>query len=148
MKFIGQGFCKDVLTYPLQSASVCRSCSSVPDFVVSLPCPTSSFRRASVLASQQTTPAEKRDRHCDLSTIQLFSGTNRLRQLTCKGFTPSGIIRYLSMPRAHAGRTQKVYARCGFGVVIKFSFLNFVRPRGTKTRFESPSRHKLKRCQP
>jgi hypothetical protein len=29
---------------------------------------------------------------------------------------------------------------------MKFSFLNFVRPRGTKTRFENRSRHKLKRC--
>ena len=25
---------------------------------------------------------------------------------------------------------------------IKFSFINLVRPRGTKTRFEDPSRHK------
>ena len=29
---------------------------------------------------------------------------------------------------------------------MKFSFTNFVRPRGTITRFESRSRHKLKRC--
>jgi hypothetical protein len=36
----------------------------------------------------------------------------------------------------------------GFGVGIKFSFLNFVLPRGTKTRFENRSRHKLKRCAP
>jgi len=92
-----------VLAYPLQSASVCRSYSAVPDFVVSLPCPTSSFRQASVHASQQTTPAEKPDRHCDLSTIQLFSGTNRHHQLACKGFTPSGIIRYLSIPSPMLG---------------------------------------------
>jgi len=50
MKFIGQGLRKDVLAYPLHVASVYRSCSSVPDFVVSLPCPTLSFRRASALA--------------------------------------------------------------------------------------------------
>ena len=31
-----KGLCKDVLAYPLLTASVCRSCSSVPDFVVSL----------------------------------------------------------------------------------------------------------------
>jgi len=37
-------------------------------------------------------------RHCDLSTIQLFSGTNRHYQLACKRFTPSGITRHLSIP--------------------------------------------------
>ena len=31
-----KALCKDVLAYPLLTASVCRSCSSVPDFVVSL----------------------------------------------------------------------------------------------------------------
>jgi hypothetical protein len=30
-------------------------------------------------------------------------------------------------------------------VNLKFSFLNFVRQRGTVTRFENPSRHKHKR---
>jgi len=44
-----------------------------------------------------------------------------------------------------ASRQQKVYASCWFGVAIKFSFLNFVQPRGTMTRFENRSRHKLKR---
>jgi len=29
--------------------------------------------------------------------------TNRLRQLACKGFTPSGIIRYLSIPSPMLG---------------------------------------------
>jgi len=113
MKFIGQGLCKDVLAYPLHVASVYRFCSSVPDFVVSLPCPTLSFRRASMLASQQTTPAEKPDRHCDLSTIQLFSGTDRLRQLACKGFTPSGIIRYLSVPSPMLGAHKVFLQWCG-----------------------------------
>lgn len=37
MKFVGQGRCEDVLTYPLHVASVYPSCSSVPDFAVSLP---------------------------------------------------------------------------------------------------------------
>jgi len=46
---------------------------------------------------------------------------------------------------SHHAPQQKVYASCGFGVGIKFSFLNFVQPRGTKTRFEIRSRHKLKR---
>jgi len=44
-----------------------------------------------------------------------------------------------------ASPQQKVYASCGFGVDIKFSFLNFLQPRGTKTCFENRSRHKLKR---
>ena len=84
MKFIGQVRCKDVLAYPLHAASVCRFLfvSTVPiaiGIVVLLPCPTSSFRQASVHASQQT-------------TLLL---TNRHYQLACKRFTPSGIIRYL-----------------------------------------------------
>jgi hypothetical protein len=29
---------------------------------------------------------------------------------------------------------------------MKFNFLNFVRPRGTRRSFENRSRHKLKRC--
>jgi hypothetical protein len=29
---------------------------------------------------------------------------------------------------------------------MKFSFLNFVQPRGTGRSFEDRSRHKLKRC--
>ena len=50
----------------------------IPEFVVSLP---------SVLASQQI-------------TLRL---TNRLHQLACKGFTPSGMIRYLSIPSPMLG---------------------------------------------
>src|SRR6187402_3102029 len=70
MKFVGQGLCKDVLAYPLLSASVYRFCSSVPEFVVSLP---------SVHASRQT-------------TLRL---TNRLHQLACERLALSGISRYL-----------------------------------------------------
>jgi hypothetical protein len=62
-----------VLTYPLHVASVYRFCSSVPEFAVSIP---------SVYASRQTT----------------FRLANRLHQLACKGLTPSGIIRHLSIP--------------------------------------------------
>jgi hypothetical protein len=72
MKFVGQGRCEDVLTYPLHSASVYRSCSSVPGFVVSLP---------SVLASQQT-------------TLRL---TNWLRQLANERLALSGIFK-VSLP--------------------------------------------------
>ena len=95
MKFVGQGRCEDVLTYPLLSASVYRFCSSVPEFVVSFP---------SVLASQQT-------------TLRL---TNKLHQLACKRFALSGIFKVYSITFAHAGRTQKVCAMAGFGVLITF----------------------------
>ena len=67
MKFVGQGRCEDVLTYPLHVASVYRFCPSVPEFAVSLP---------SVLASQQT-------------TLRL---ANRLHQLACERLTLSGIF--------------------------------------------------------
>ena len=67
-----KALCKDVLAYPLLTASVCRSCSSVPDFVVSL---------SSVL--QLLT-----------ATLRL---TNRLHQLACKGLPPSRIIHYLAI---------------------------------------------------
>ena len=82
MKFVGQGRCEDVLTYPLHVASVYRFCSSVPEFAVSLP---------SVLASQQT-------------TLRL---ANWLHQLANEGIALSGINRHLSIPCAHAGRTQR-----------------------------------------
>jgi hypothetical protein len=36
-------------------------------------------------------------------------------------------------------------ACCGLQVKVKFSFLNFVRSRGTEMRFESRRRHKPKR---
>ncbi|MFM7853029.1 MAG: hypothetical protein ACKOC0_03610 [Cytophagales bacterium] len=73
MKFVGQGRCEDVLPYPFHVASVYRSCSSVPEFVVSLP---------SVLASQQT-------------TLRL---TNWLRQLANDRLALSGIVQYLAIP--------------------------------------------------
>jgi len=93
MKFAGRGRCEDVLTYPLHVASVYRFCSSVPEFAVSLP---------SVHAS----------RH---ATLRL---TNRLHQLACKGLTPSGINRYLSIPLPHAGRTHCicVVGNCATGI--------------------------------
>ena len=75
MKFIGQEHCKDVLAYPLHVASVYRFCSSVPDFVVSLP---------SVLTSQQT-------------TLRL---TNRLHQLACERLSLSGIFGILPYLRS------------------------------------------------
>ena len=78
MKFVGQGRCEDVLTYPLHVASVYRFCSSVPEFAVSLP---------SVLASRQT-------------TLRL---ANRLHQLACERLSLSGINRYLSIPTLMLG---------------------------------------------
>ena len=44
--------------------------------------------------------------------------------------------------------TKNVYASLGFSVILKFSFLNFVQPRGAVTRFENPSRQKHKRYMP
>ena len=70
----GQGRYKDVLAYPPQIASVCRSCSSVPDFAVSLP-------------SDLRSPA---------APLRL---ANRLHQLACKGLTPSGIFKELRIFR-------------------------------------------------
>jgi hypothetical protein len=83
MRIVGQGRCEDVLTYPPHVASVYRFCSSVPEFIVSLP---------SLHGSLQT-------------SLRL---TNRLHQLACKGLTPSGIVWFLSIPCTHAGRTQHV----------------------------------------
>lgn len=55
------------------------------------------------------------------------------------------VIGFIIKSGLSASHQQKVYASCGFGVGIKFSFLNFVQPRGTRTRIENRSRHKLKR---
>jgi hypothetical protein len=88
MKFVGQGRCEDVVTYPLHVASVYRSCSSVPEFAVSLP---------SVLASQQTTP--------DMAG-QALRLANWLHQLASERLSLSGKIWYFCVPTAHAGRTH------------------------------------------
>jgi hypothetical protein len=87
MKFVGQGRCEDVLTYPLHVASVYRFCSSVPEFAVSLP---------SLLGSLQT-------------SLRLAS---RLHQLACTGLTPAGIIWYLSIPLPMLGahKSYNTYA--------------------------------------
>ncbi len=74
MRIVGQGRCEDVLTYPPHVASVYRSCSSVPEFVVSLP---------SLHASRQT-------------SLRL---TNWLHQLANERLSLSGIFgifRYLA----------------------------------------------------
>jgi hypothetical protein len=77
---------------PPRSASVCRSCSSVPRFAVSLP---------SVLVSQQT-------------TLRL---ANRLHQLACKRLSLSGIFWYLRYQRPCWAHTKCII---NGGVQCKF----------------------------
>src|SRR5690606_28336031 len=90
-EFVGQGHCKDVVAYPLYRASVCTSCSSVPDFVVPL---------SSLYSSRKT-------------SLRL---TNRLHQLACKGLAPSGIIWYLGYQMPILG-THNEYKNIGRTVV-------------------------------
>ena len=104
MKFVGQGRCEDVLTYPLHSASVYRFCSSVPGFVVSLP---------SVLASQQT-------------TLRL---TNWLLQLANERLSLSGIFKVSSIPLPMLG-AHKMFASGGLKCSKTFLYLYSVRCRG------------------
>ena len=48
----------------------------------------------------------------------LFYGTNRHSQLSCKAFTPSGIIRHLSLLCALIGRVPHLQEICGSMILI------------------------------
>ena len=98
MKFVGQGRCEDVLTYPLHVASVYRFCSSVPEFVVSLP---------SLLASQQT-------------SLRL---TNWLHQLANERLALSGILKVSSIPLPMLGAHKMFLQWCRDELVLSSIFV-------------------------
>ncbi|MCA6417953.1 MAG: hypothetical protein IM602_05355 [Cytophagales bacterium] len=78
VKFVGQGCCEDVLTYPLRSASVYHFCSSAPEL---------QSRFLQCLPHGQP-------------TLRL---AHWLRLLANESLALSGIVRYLSTPSPMLG---------------------------------------------
>jgi len=100
---------KGVVAYPKQICLICRSCSSVPDFAVSLPSVHTSRYTTLRLANASDTTPRVRDFH-PLEKLHLLKALFNQKYLYFCNFS----LALQQVRTAHAGRTQKLYINWGF----------------------------------